>query len=99
MTTAAKPAIIDRPAAMFGVCEAIGDDFGINANWFRVALVPLILWQPLWTVVGYFCLGALVLATRLIFPDVVAPIASVATIPTVAATSAEPIADELRLAA
>ncbi|GAC1575205.1 MAG: hypothetical protein NVS3B5_06070 [Sphingomicrobium sp.] len=32
MPTAAKPAIIDRSDPIFGVCEALGDDFGINAN-------------------------------------------------------------------
>jgi len=94
MSTLAKPALIDREAAIFGVCEALGDDFGISANWFRAALAPLILWQPLWTVVGYFVVGVLVLATRLIFPDVRAPISAPAAI-----IDEEPVAEELRLAA
>jgi phage shock protein PspC (stress-responsive transcriptional regulator) len=95
MPTPAKPAIIDRSDPIFGVCEALGDDFGINANWFRAALAPLMLWQPLWTVVGYFLLGAVVLATRLIFPDVREPMPAAAA-PIV---ESEPVAEELRLAA
>lgn len=94
MSTLAKTPIIDRAAPIFGVCEALGDDFGISANWFRASLAPLILWQPLWTVVGYFLVGALVLATRLMFPDVRAPIPAPAAI-----IDDEPIAEELRLAA
>jgi phage shock protein C len=95
MLTPAKTPIIDRQAAIFGVCEALGDDFRISANWFRVALVPLILWQPLWTVVGYVAVGAVVLATRLVFPDAVAPVPTVDAV----ALADEPVADELRLAA
>ena len=66
----AKTPIFDRPETILGVCEALGDDFGISGNWFRAALFPLILWQPLWTVVGYLTLALAVLAARLIFPDV-----------------------------
>ncbi len=100
MSTAAKPAIIDRSDPIFGVCEALGDDFGINANWFRAALAPLMLWQPVWTIVGYFVLGAVVLATRLIFPDVRVPV----PVPVAAEIGEQmiveaPAADELRLAA
>jgi len=95
MSTLAKTPIIDRAAPIFGVCEALGDDFGISANWFRASLAPLILWQPLWTVVGYFLVGALVLATRLIFPDVHAPRTAAIT----SAVESEPVAQEYRLAA
>lgn len=96
MSTLAKPAISDREAAIFGVCESLGDDFRISANWFRAALVPLILWQPLWTVVGYFIVGALVLATRMMFPDVIAPAEAEAAAPQAVE---EPVAPEYRLAA
>ena len=62
MPTPAKPPISSRSAPIFGVCEALGDDFGISANWFRAALAPLMIWQPVLTLVGYFAVAALVLA-------------------------------------
>ena len=73
---AAKRPIFDRPETILGVCESLGDDFGISGNWFRAALFPLILWQPLWTVVGYGVLALVILASRLIFPDVRADVAT-----------------------
>ena len=68
--TTAKPPIWNRAEPIFGVCEALGDDFGINPHWIRAALIPLLVWQPLWTIGGYALLGLIVLATRLLFPDV-----------------------------
>ncbi|MCA1654518.1 MAG: PspC domain-containing protein [Sphingomicrobium sp.] len=70
MTITTKPAIIDRSEPILGVCEALGDDFGVSPHWFRAALFPLLLWAPLSTVGGYLALALLVLASRLLFPDV-----------------------------
>ncbi|GAC1575199.1 MAG: hypothetical protein NVS3B5_06060 [Sphingomicrobium sp.] len=58
------------------------------------------LWQPVWTIVGYFVLGAVVLATRLILPDVRVAV----PVPVSAAIDEQVIveasaAEELRLAA
>ena len=94
-TRPAKTPIFDRPETIFGVCEALGDDFGISGNWFRAAVFPLLVWQPLWTVVGYLVLAGIVLASRLIFPDVRADVAA-AAVPT---GKAAPVEDEMRLAA
>ena len=93
---ATRTPIFDRPETIFGVCESLGDDFGISGNWFRAALFPLLVWQPLWTVVGYLLLAGLVLASRLIFPDVRADSVAAAAEPTEEAALVE---DELRLAA
>ena len=81
MITAAKPPIHRRAEPIFGVCEALGDDFGINPNWLRAAAFPLLLWQPLATVAGYAALALVVLASRLIFPDVRESIAGPAALP------------------
>lgn len=97
MTTFAKPAIIDRQEPIFGVCEALGDDFGVNPNWFRAALAPLIFWNPIATLVGYFAVGLVVLAVRLLVPDVTAPVLAVPAVRAEPEESTEP--DELRLAA
>lgn len=75
MNNVAKPPIITRPQPIFGVCEALGDDFGVNANWLRAALGPLMLWNPLATVAGYLTLAVLVMAVRFAFPDVTVPAA------------------------
>ena len=69
MPTANKPPIFDRPETILGVCEALGDDFGISAHWFRAALFPLVLVFPWQTVAAYFGLALLVLVSRIAFPD------------------------------
>lgn len=66
----ARIAIHDRPEPIFGVCEALGDDFGFNPNWLRFGLAPFIFWNPFATFAAYFAVGAVVLAVRLLFPDV-----------------------------
>ena len=96
MPTPVKPAVFERQAAIFGVCEALGDDFGISAYWFRLALAPAAIVWPLWTLLGYFALGLIVMATRLLIPDVVTPAATVDAVP---AVDDPAVAEELRLAA
>ena len=55
-----------RDDTFFGICEALGEDFGINPNWLRLAFCVTLLMSPL-TVLGvYFGLGAIVLLSRLI---------------------------------
>jgi phage shock protein PspC (stress-responsive transcriptional regulator) len=57
-----------------GVCEAIGQDFGINPNWLRIAFAPFIMFSPLITLSVYLGLGAVVAAARWFFPvEVKAP--------------------------
>ncbi|MGH6658976.1 MAG: PspC domain-containing protein [Sphingomicrobium sp.] len=58
-----------RPHTILGVCEAIGEDFGISPLWLRVPLAATVLVSPLWSMVGYLALGLVVLASRLIFPN------------------------------
>lgn len=69
-TTAREPyvALPLRQHTIFGVCEAIGEDFGFNPILLRVPLAAAVLWSPLMAVGAYFALGALVLASRLLFP-------------------------------
>ena len=58
-----------RDDTFFGVCEALGQDFGFHPNWLRVALAPLLFWNPVATIAGYFGMGVLILVTRLIHPN------------------------------
>jgi phage shock protein PspC (stress-responsive transcriptional regulator) len=57
-----------RPHTILGVCEAIGEDFGFNPIFLRVPFAATVLVSPLWSIVAYFALGAVVLASRLLFP-------------------------------
>ena len=58
-----------RNDTILGVCEAIGQDFGFNANWLRMAFCAPIYWNPAVVVGTYLALGVLVAATRFAFPD------------------------------
>lgn len=57
-----------RSHTILGVCEAIGEDFGFNPIILRAPLAASVLYSPMWAVIGYFALGAVVLASRLLFP-------------------------------
>ena len=57
-----------RSYTLLGVCEAIGEDFGFNANYLRVPLGAIVVFN-IWAAVGaYLALGVVVLASRLLFP-------------------------------
>jgi len=57
-----------RVHTIFGVCEGLGEDFGFNPIFLRVPLAAMVLWSPLIAIGAYFGLGAVVLASRLLFP-------------------------------
>lgn len=57
-----------RSYTLLGVCEAIGEDFGFNANYLRVPLGAIVVIN-IWAALGaYLLLGLVVLASRLMFP-------------------------------
>jgi phage shock protein PspC (stress-responsive transcriptional regulator) len=58
-----------RVHTIFGVCEAIGEDFGFNPVFLRVPLAAMVLYSPLIAIGAYFALGAVVLLSRLLFPQ------------------------------
>lgn len=60
--------LFQRRDTMFGICEAVGQDFGFNPTWLRVAFIAPLFFFPVQTFAAYFGLGAVVLASRLIFP-------------------------------
>jgi phage shock protein C len=57
-----------RSHTILGVCEAIGEDFGFNPVFLRIPLATSVIWNPLIAISTYFGLGAIVLASRLLFP-------------------------------
>jgi phage shock protein PspC (stress-responsive transcriptional regulator) len=58
-----------RSHTILGVCEAIGEDFGFNPILLRVPFAASVLWSPMYAIAGYFALGLVVLASRLLFPS------------------------------
>ena len=70
-----------RNHTILGVCEAIGEDFGFNPVFLRVPFAASVLWSPVIAIAAYLALGAVVLASRLLFPQrkVVQPAAVPAT--------------------
>jgi len=57
-----------RSHTILGVCEAIGEDFGLNPIFLPIPLAAMVIVNPLWAFGAYFGLGAVVLLSRLLFP-------------------------------
>jgi phage shock protein PspC (stress-responsive transcriptional regulator) len=66
--------IMLRNDTILGVCEAIGQETGVNPNWLRVGFCLPVFWNPLAVIVAYLALGAIVAATRYAFADKVAKV-------------------------
>lgn len=58
-----------RTHTILGVCEGIGEDFGFNPIFLRIPLAAMVIVNATWAFGAYFTLGAIVLASRLLFPD------------------------------
>jgi phage shock protein PspC (stress-responsive transcriptional regulator) len=86
--------IFTRPDTFFGICEAIGQDFGFNPLWLRLAFVPALFFFPFQAPLAYLGLGLIVLASRKLFP-VRGPAAAVVAAPIAAPAPAaiEPVRD------
>lgn len=71
MTTTAdqtQPNIFLRSDTLFGACQGLADDLGINPLWIRVPLASVILFSPTAAFAAYAVLCVLVFGTRLLFP-------------------------------
>ena len=64
-----QPSVIARDHTLFGVCEALGEDFGFNPILLRIPFAVMLLWNPAVVVATYVALGAVVLLTRLVAPN------------------------------
>ena len=67
-----------RNDTILGACQAIGDDFGFNANWLRVPLAALLLASPMGAIALYLSLSVVVLISRLAFRSKAVPAAAIA---------------------
>lgn len=66
--TTAKPLSTSKDN-LLGICHALGEDFGFNPLWLRLALGAAFVVQPVGVVIAYLALGLAVLASRLAFPS------------------------------
>ena len=64
-----QPSLLYRSDTLFGVCEAIGQDFGFNANYLRIAFAAPLLFSPAAAFAAYALAGAIVLLSRYAFPN------------------------------
>lgn len=53
---------------LFGICNAIGEDLGVNPLWPRLVFASAFMFDPVIVISSYFALGAFVLIARLVFP-------------------------------
>jgi phage shock protein C len=58
-----------RSDTILGVCEAIGQDFGFNPLYLRLALIAPIFVAPAASVAAYLGLGVIVAAVRYFVPN------------------------------
>jgi phage shock protein C len=61
--------VIARDDTLLGACQAIGEDFGFNPLFLRIAFATLLFWSPVGAFAGYAGLGALVAFSRWMVPD------------------------------
>lgn len=61
--------VFARDDTMFGVCEALGQDFGFNPTILRVLFGIGLFWGPVTALALYAACGALVAASRWLVPD------------------------------
>ena len=54
---------------LFGVCAALGEDFGFNPLWLRLGFAVALLFSLEKVLLAYAALGVLVLVSRLLFPN------------------------------
>ncbi|HYD14280.1 MAG TPA: PspC domain-containing protein [Allosphingosinicella sp.] len=63
-----QPNLLTRDDTFFGVCQALGEDFGFPPNLLRIAFGIPVIFFPVPVLSLYFGLGAIVLLSRLIAP-------------------------------
>lgn len=64
-----QPSLFAREDTFFGVCQGLGEDLGIYPNLLRLGFALALFFNPVATFAAYAGLGALVLVSRLLFPQ------------------------------
>jgi phage shock protein PspC (stress-responsive transcriptional regulator) len=97
---ATTESLIRRDDTFLGVCQALGEDFGFNPVFLRIAFAAPLIFAPMLVIEIYLGLGVVVLASRLLAPRpkrkaLPQPVAAEA--PAVHAAEANDEADQLPL--
>ncbi len=64
----AKANFFMRHDTFFGVCEALGHDFGFNANYLRIVFAVGLLFNAEAMIAAYLAIGAVVAAVHYLVP-------------------------------
>ena len=94
-----QPSVLARDDTFFGVCHAIGEDFGFSPNWLRVGFAVFLYFNPVAALLTYLGLAVLVLATRLIVRNPRIPLPAAPVEPSMAVETRDEKQPELALAA
>jgi phage shock protein C len=89
--TAASPTFLGRSDTFFGVCEALGQDLGFNANWLRIALGVGVLFAPVAVIATYAVLAAAVMVSRIVVPVAKPASGEVIDLPVAESADVEPL--------
>ena len=54
---------------LFGVCAAIGEDFGFDPFWLRIALAVGVIASPVAVLIGYAAAAVIVVLSRVLVRD------------------------------
>ncbi|MEO6579804.1 MAG: PspC domain-containing protein [Sphingomicrobium sp.] len=90
---AEQPSLLRRAHTILGVCEAIGEDFGFNPLFLRIAFAAGLFFSPTGVIAAYLGLGLIVAFARWVSP--------VPQLPPVVTTEVQPVNDpeQLKIAA
>lgn len=64
-----QPSVLARDHTLLGICEALGEDFGFNPVFLRIALSLALFFSPVGAIAVYAGLGLLVAFTRFVAPN------------------------------
>lgn len=93
----AQRSLIRRHHTILGVCEGVGEDFGFNPLFLRIAFAAALFFSPMGAIAAYLGLGLIVLGTRLLVPEPAAEPQLVAE--SASAQATQKSEDEIALAA
>lgn len=64
-----QPSLFTRHDTICGVCEGLGEDFGIDPRYLRAGFAVLLFWSPVAALGIYLVTGLIVLLSRWLYPN------------------------------
>lgn len=65
----ALPSPLARDDTLLGVCQSLGEDFGFNPFYLRLALGVALIWSPVAVCGGYVAAAVVIAVSRWVFPN------------------------------